>query len=85
EALRKLGFSNGEAIEYLAHYFKLETLKKKIETMRNLGFENPVRLIDERWPKLVSYDIEGVIESLKKTRFEDPVRLIERFPPLASI
>jgi biotin operon repressor len=62
----------------------IDNINKKIEFLQELGFKNPVSLI-EKLPQILGYSTESIknkLNLLQELGFNNPVGLIEKFPAI---
>jgi len=83
QEIRKLGFSDEEAVEHLTKHFTIDKLKEKIQSLQSAGFNNPTALI-EKHPPIAGLDINRVIKDLQSVGFVNPTALIEKHPQIAG-
>jgi hypothetical protein len=72
-----------KTLESLQRNFKPETLDRKISILSELGFHDPVGMI-ERFPQTAGYNMQRVMDDLTRAGFHNPRELIEKRPQIAS-
>jgi hypothetical protein len=89
ELFKDLGFSDN-FIEKLENnretLYTKESIRNKIEGLKERGFKDPVKMITTFLPVL-GYGFENIdikIEGLKERGFKDPVKMITTLPPVLS-